>query len=64
MAGGARVGVGGRVIGDLGGGWGPAEGRSGAGQAGKCAVFGNDVWENVGLGGIRWVGLSGLRVWG
>ena len=34
---------------------GAAEGHSGAGQVAKCAVFGNDVWENVGIGGIRWV---------
>ena len=34
------------------GGWGAADGRGGAGQVGECAVFGNDVWENVGLGEI------------
>ena len=31
---------------------------------GECAVFGNDVWENVGFGEIRCVGLNGWRVWG
>ena len=64
MAGGARVGVGRRVIGDLGGRWGAAELAESCGAGGECSVLGNDVWENVGFGGIRRVGLNGLRVWG
>jgi hypothetical protein len=34
------------------------------GAGGECAVFGNEIWGNMGFCEIGWVGLNGLRVWG